>query len=136
MNRAPGPVRSPAPDPLRQGPRDVEVDRFEVGPDEYAVFSFPFDAGATAPSVCTLLTDAELAVTRLVLEGQGNAAIAKARGTSVRTVANQLASIFSKLEIGSRWQLAALCAAHQQAADATKARAAASGRITKPTRSR
>jgi DNA-binding NarL/FixJ family response regulator len=118
---------------LARGPREFAAQRFRVGPDEYAVFSFPFDAHWTSPSVCSRLTQAELAVTRLVLEGHGNAAIAKTRGTSARTVANQLASIFRKLEVSSRWQLAALCAAPHEAAATAPAASASSER---PARSR
>jgi DNA-binding CsgD family transcriptional regulator len=43
-------------------------------------------------------------------EGQSNAAIAKARGTHVRTVANQLAALFRKLGVASRAELRALLA--------------------------
>lgn len=56
------------------------------------------------------LTPAELDVAALVLEGLTNLAIAERRGRSVRTVANQLASIYAKLEVGSRAELAAWAA--------------------------
>ncbi len=56
------------------------------------------------------LTRAELAVVGLALEGLSNRAIAARRGCSYRTVANQLASIFAKLDIGSRAELAAWAA--------------------------
>ena len=42
-----------------------------------------------------------------VLAGLANAAIARRRGTSARTVANQVASIFRKLGVQSRAELAA-----------------------------
>ena len=53
------------------------------------------------------LTQAERQVVVGVLNGRTNAAIAKARRTSSRTVANQLAGIYRKLGVASRWELAA-----------------------------
>lgn len=53
------------------------------------------------------LTQAERQVVAAVLSGRTNAAIAKARRTSCRTVANQLAGIYRKLGVASRWELAA-----------------------------
>ena len=53
------------------------------------------------------LTDAERVVSRLAMAGHSNQGIAERRGVSVRTVANQLAAIYSKLDIGSRAELAA-----------------------------
>ncbi len=53
------------------------------------------------------LTDAERAVARLALEGHTNVAIAGQRGSSPRTVANQLASAYQKLGVSSRRQLLA-----------------------------
>jgi len=53
------------------------------------------------------LTCAEREVRALVLAGRSNAEIARARGTSLRTVANQIASMFRKLGVGSRIHLVA-----------------------------
>lgn len=53
------------------------------------------------------LTDAERQVVMGVLHGRTNAAIALGRRTSRRTVANQLAAIYRKLGVSSRWELAA-----------------------------
>ena len=53
------------------------------------------------------LTRAERQVVAGVLNGRTNAAIATARRTSCRTVANQLAAIYRKLGVSSRWELAA-----------------------------
>jgi DNA-binding CsgD family transcriptional regulator len=52
-----------------------------------------------------LLTPAEQAVLERLLAGESNVAIARRRGTSARTVANQVASIFKKIGVGSRRQL-------------------------------
>ena len=53
------------------------------------------------------LSPAEREVAELILHGRDNASIAKLRQTSVRTTANQVASIFSKLGVRSRAELAA-----------------------------
>jgi DNA-binding NarL/FixJ family response regulator len=45
-----------------------------------------------------------------LLEGKRNADIARERGTSVRTVANQVAAIFRKLKVRSRAELVATAA--------------------------
>ena len=52
------------------------------------------------------LSRCEREVARLARRGMSNAEIALARGTSPRTVANQLACIYRKLKIGSRVGLA------------------------------
>jgi DNA-binding NarL/FixJ family response regulator len=62
------------------------------------VFSFPLGH----PALPETLSPAERAVALALLEGLSNSEIAKARRTSVRTVANQLASLFRKLGVGSR----------------------------------
>jgi DNA-binding CsgD family transcriptional regulator len=53
------------------------------------------------------MTRAEREVAEAVLAGCSNASIAKKRGTSSRTVANQLARLYRKLKVGSRLELAA-----------------------------
>jgi DNA-binding CsgD family transcriptional regulator len=51
------------------------------------------------------LTQAEAAVLRLLVAGASNADISRARGTSVRTIANQVASLLRKLGAASRYDL-------------------------------
>lgn len=88
-------VRGDAPAALR-GRRMV------MGGEQLLVLIFPVPASApSAP-----LTEAEREVVRRVLDGATTAAIAAARRTSPRTVANQLQSIFRKLGIASRAELA------------------------------
>jgi DNA-binding CsgD family transcriptional regulator len=53
------------------------------------------------------LTPAERQVVLAVLAGLSNAEVARLRGSSPRTVANQLATIFKKLGVRSRSELAA-----------------------------
>ena len=51
------------------------------------------------------LTPGERQVIMLIFQGKSDAQIAKARGTSVRTVLNQLSSVFRKLGFKSRDEL-------------------------------
>jgi DNA-binding NarL/FixJ family response regulator len=53
-----------------------------------------------------VLSSAERDVVGLALAGHANAEIARARGTSSRTIANQLAKVFRKLGISGRTALA------------------------------
>jgi DNA-binding NarL/FixJ family response regulator len=59
---------------------------------------------ATSPD----LSDAERAVVTSILGGKRIAAIARERGTSPRTVSNQLASVYKKLGVSSRREVIAL----------------------------
>jgi DNA-binding CsgD family transcriptional regulator len=68
---------------------------------ELFVLSLPSPV-ARLPAV---LTDAERHVAALVLDGLSNRSIAEMRGTSVRTVANQIASVFRKLNVTGRAEL-------------------------------
>lgn len=53
------------------------------------------------------LTNAERAIAIQVLGGWSNARIARKRGVSIRTIANQIASLLKKLRVTSRTELAA-----------------------------
>jgi DNA-binding CsgD family transcriptional regulator len=72
--------------------------------DDMAVLSFPL-SGVALPEC---LSAAERDVALGVIAGKSNAQIAAARGTSARTVANQVASLFEKLGVRSRQQIIAL----------------------------
>ena len=80
----------------RLGPRDVD-DALELAIVTYR----PSDA-ARVPT----LTAAEREVLRGILDGRANDEIARARGTAIRTVANQVARIFKKMGVRSRVELA------------------------------
>lgn len=67
-------------------------------------------ARLTPASASAGLSDAERAVVTGILGGKRIAAIAQERGTSPRTVANQLASIYKKLGVSSRREAIALLA--------------------------
>lgn len=84
----------------------IRVSVVRVGDEELAVVSWP----ATEGQLPSCLTEAERAIASLLLAGESNQAIALRRGTSTRTVANQIASIFAKLGVQSRSELAFLCA--------------------------
>lgn len=62
----------------------------------------------SVPVDLSSLSAAERDVTCRLLDGHGNERIARDRGTSIRTVANQVASIFRKLNVSSRSELSAL----------------------------
>ncbi len=70
--------------------------------DEVLVVSFPLGRAPLPAS----LTSAERDVAFRALSGASNREIAIARGSSERTVANQVSSLFRKLGIGSRAELA------------------------------
>jgi DNA-binding CsgD family transcriptional regulator len=74
----------------------------EVIDEELAIFVWD---GAADPGDDPQLTKAEREVLRLVVQGASNAAIAKARKASARTVANQVAKLLKKLGAGSRFEL-------------------------------
>jgi len=77
--------------------------RFRWGEHDYAVLSFPIGT----PFMETRLTNAERQVVTDVIRGLSNRAIAAQRRRSPRTVANQVASAYSKLGLGSRAELVA-----------------------------
>ncbi|MFO0567151.1 MAG: helix-turn-helix transcriptional regulator [Polyangiaceae bacterium] len=82
-------------------PRRLEALALRVGEDELVVFRLP----KPTPELPAGLTNAERAVVALVLEGLTNAEIARERGSSERTVANQMASIFRKTGAAHRAEL-------------------------------
>jgi DNA-binding NarL/FixJ family response regulator len=71
---------------------------------ELAVLSFPLPCLRMPAN----LTAAEREVAVAMASGRSNAEIARERGTSVRTVANQAQRVFRKLGVASRQELATL----------------------------
>ncbi len=88
-------------------PTGTRVHELEVGGESLLVISYPLVQRDLAAE--TSLSPAEVEVAQLVVEGLSNAQIARRRGTSVRTVANQMASILRKLELSSRHELTVRC---------------------------
>jgi DNA-binding CsgD family transcriptional regulator len=78
-----------------------------LGEESYMVLSFPLGA----PILPENLSPAEREILAAVLEGATYAEIARVRGTSARTVSNQVAALFAKLGVRSRVELAAWLAA-------------------------
>jgi DNA-binding NarL/FixJ family response regulator len=76
---------------------DVRAFRFEHHGEDLYVLSAPIDSPCAAS-----LTRAELEVARAMVCGATNREIAQMRGTSPRTVANQVASILRRLGAKSR----------------------------------
>ncbi|MBI5489161.1 MAG: helix-turn-helix transcriptional regulator [Deltaproteobacteria bacterium] len=90
-------------------PDDLRACRVSFAADEYVVVSFRSSVarGAAAQPQDPMLTAMERVVAGAVVAGRSNREIAEARGTSVHTVANQLAAVYRKLGIGSRAELVA-----------------------------
>jgi DNA-binding NarL/FixJ family response regulator len=78
-------------------PPDLIAERID---DELVVFSW--DVAESPPAQ---LTSAERAVLARVVRGESNQAIARARKTSARTIANQVASLLRKTGCSSRFDL-------------------------------
>lgn len=82
-------------------PSGLRVSRFDLDQDEYLVLSYP-----TRPlRLPADFTPAEREVTIAILHGFSNREIADARQVAVRTVANQVAAVFKKLDVCSRIEL-------------------------------
>jgi DNA-binding CsgD family transcriptional regulator len=88
-------------------PRGLEAISLSGGKDEYVLFSFS-NVPVEAP---VELSPAERDVVRHVLEGCSNAEIARRRRSSTNTVANQLRSIYGKLQVSGRLELVQRCVA-------------------------
>jgi DNA-binding CsgD family transcriptional regulator len=91
-------------------PEDLHVLPFRIGSDEYVFLTFRVDHQDTLADVVprlALLTQAERSIVTAVLRGQSNASIAGERGTSARTIGNQLTTIYRKLGVTSRRELGA-----------------------------
>ncbi len=84
-------------------PRELDAFALRVGSEELVVISLPGRQRVALDE----LTRAEREVAADVIAGLSNVAIARRRRRSPRTVANQLASIYRKLGVGSRAELAA-----------------------------
>jgi DNA-binding NarL/FixJ family response regulator len=87
----------------------LRVREFHFKGEELAVLSFPRPCLDFPPE----LSRAERDVAHALVEGLSNGAIAKRRGTSTRTVANQVAGLFRKLRVGSRAEFLMALARHQ-----------------------
>lgn len=87
-----------------QGPPDLRCGTLAFGAVEIAVLSY---AVSDDTSLLSCLTTAEREVVLLLREGHSNTEIAKCRGRSVRTITNQLRSVYLKMQVSSRSELLA-----------------------------
>lgn len=85
---------------VRRPPAGLVVDKLDVGGEEIVVFSW--SSGTALPPT---LSSAEADVLGRLVRGESNKAIARARKTSERTVANQVASLLRKTGASSRYEL-------------------------------
>lgn len=85
-------------------PRGARASIVEHSGAAHLVLSF--DA-APLPALPAALTDAERSVAHLLLAGLSNEEIATARACSTNTVAKQVSSVYRKLGVQSRAELAA-----------------------------
>jgi DNA-binding CsgD family transcriptional regulator len=85
-------------------PRELEAYTFQTEGDEFLVLSYELPKTILPAD----LTPAEREVVLAVALGGSDAEVAAARGTSARTVANQLQSIYRKLRVASRAELLAM----------------------------
>jgi DNA-binding CsgD family transcriptional regulator len=93
-------------------PAGLQARRLRLDLGDVLVFRYPV---ATPRELGNpLLTAAEQAIVELALGGASNRQIATLRGTSTRTVANQLSTVFRKLRITSRPELFLHCAGKVQ----------------------
>jgi DNA-binding CsgD family transcriptional regulator len=74
--------------------------------DRLLLVSVPLPSARDVPGTSSL-TPAERAVVELAASGLSNAAIARRRQSTPRTIANQLAAAYKKLGVGSRRELRA-----------------------------
>lgn len=92
--------------PPLETPIDLEVSRFELQGEEYALLEWPLKAQLARADVASL-TIAEREVLALAVEGLSNAEIARRRRRSPCTIANQMAALFRRLGVRSRFELIA-----------------------------
>ena len=86
-------------------PDSLQVARFEIEGEEYALLSFPIPV----PELPEGLTRAEREVVMGVVRGESNGEIAERRGVSANTIANQLRSVYAKLGLRNRRELVSRC---------------------------
>ncbi len=89
--------------PALEPPSGLTAQRGQLGEDEFVLLEWPDPLDEAPPG----LTRAEREVLVLLVGGASNPEIAAARGTSPRTVANQVSFVFRKLGVRSRAELAA-----------------------------
>jgi DNA-binding NarL/FixJ family response regulator len=85
------------------GPRRLVARRLQLAGDDFAVLEWHVEPLRPPVGV----TAAERDVLRLIMRGLSNKEIGRERGTSERTIANQVACLLEKFRVGSRYELLA-----------------------------
>jgi DNA-binding NarL/FixJ family response regulator len=85
----------------------MDVRRVVLGERTFLLVSLPLRQDARTEA----LSPSQRAIARALVSGASNAMVARARATSVRTVANQVREILSRLRVGSRADVARTLAA-------------------------
>lgn len=100
-------TKSSAPEEIERAVREVLADRFYVSPAVARAALGPASPGDGPPQrEVEALTPRELAILRLVAEGLGNQQIAGRLGMAVTTVRTHLSSVYGKLHVKTRVELA------------------------------
>jgi DNA-binding NarL/FixJ family response regulator len=100
--------------------RDLQGDAWRLGDDDghlLVLASTSTSVSAAQERSCEVLTTSELCVAMHLSKGESYEDIALARAVSKRTIANQAASAYRKLGVGSRTELAAYLARGERARD-------------------
>ena len=82
-------------------PHGLVVEKLTVDNEELVVFTW----GSSPTKIPSPLSRAESAILLRIVKGESNREIAKARKTSERTIANQVASLLRKTHAASRFEL-------------------------------
>jgi len=85
-------------------PSDLRATELEIGGERLLVLSYAIEPPDLQSALG--LTAAEAEVAELAIAGLSNGEIAKRRGSSIRTVANQISAVLRKAAVGSRDELA------------------------------
>jgi len=93
--------------PVLAPPAGLEITSFKIGSEEYVVLAFNAPTKQESVEGPKRLTASERAVMAFILQGRSNAEIARARGTSASTIANQVSMLYRKLGVSSRRELCA-----------------------------
>ena len=88
---------------LPSAPRGLTAARAELDGRQVLILSFPYES----PLALDTLSRIEREIVLALLAGASNAQIARDRGTTVLTVAKQIAHALRKLGVRSRGELAA-----------------------------
>ena len=99
-------TKSSAPDEIERAVREVLADRFYVSPAVARAALVPASTREHPPQEAEALTPRELEILRLVAAGLGNRQIAGQLGMAVTTVRTHLTSVYSKLQVKTRVELA------------------------------